>query len=177
MTSETIRFGFLLHDAVLVAALLAAGADPAARSRVGWTVLHEAVAAGDRDVVRLVVDALNAKYTASYVLKAVRVVAVLQQTCVFVAHVSWKLVSWMSLVGWVLPSDTTTIAKHWNAFRSYTSVVWISSVQPVYQRATVLLLGSKRLAPLSLTRRRQEDVLHQHDARTVQRLRMALNSV
>ena len=122
------------------------GANPAARSRAGLTVLHEAVAAGDPDVVRLVVEALNAKYAASYALKAARVAAALQQTCGFVAHVSWKLVSWMPRVGWFRKSDTTTIAKRGNAFRFDANVVGIGGVPPLYKRATVLLLGSKRLA-------------------------------
>ena len=39
------------------------GATPTTRRRSGWTVLHEALAAGDRDVVRLVVDELNAKFS------------------------------------------------------------------------------------------------------------------
>ena len=134
------------RDAALVAALLAAGTNPAARSSSGWTGLHKAVAAGDRDVVRLVVGEINAKFAASYALKAARVAAALQQTCDFVTLVLWKLNSRMSLVGQFLPSDTTTVAKRWNAFRFDVKVVGISSFQPVCQRATLLFLGSKRLA-------------------------------
>ena len=74
-------------DAARVAALLAEGANPAARSRAGLTILSETFHAGDRDV-KFVFDALNAKYTASYALKAARVATALQQTCDFVAHVS-----------------------------------------------------------------------------------------
>ena len=77
----------------------------------------------------------------------------------------------MPLVGRFIPSYTITIAKRRNAFRFETNVVGISSVQPVYQHAMVLFLDSKRLAPLLLTRRRREDELNDHDARTVQRLR------
>ena len=57
-------------DAARVVALLAAGANPASLSLAGWTVFHEALAAGDCDVVSIVVDAFNSKYTASYALKA-----------------------------------------------------------------------------------------------------------
>ena len=108
-------------------------------------VLHEALAAGDCDVVRLVVDALNSEYTASYALKAALMETALQQMCDFVAHVSWKLISWMPLVGWFLPSDTIKITKPGNAFRIDTNLVGMNTVQPVYLRVTVLFLGTKRL--------------------------------
>ena len=61
MTYQNDRIGGPLHLAALVAALLEVGANPAPRIRAGWTVLHEALAAGDCDVVRLVADALNTK--------------------------------------------------------------------------------------------------------------------
>ena len=117
-----------------------------------------ALAAGDRDVVRLVVDALDAKYAASYTLKAARRRRAAADVRLCRARLVETL-SWMSFVGRFLPSDTTTIAKRGNAFRFDMNVVGISSVQSVNERATFLFPGSKCLAPLSLTRRLREDVL------------------
>ena len=54
----------------------------------------------------------------------------------------------MPLVGCFLPSDTTTTVQRGNVFRFDANVVGISRDPPVYQHATVLFLGSRRLAPL-----------------------------
>ena len=51
-----------------------------ARNRVELTVLLEALAAGDRDIVPLVVDALNTKCAVSHGLKAARVAIGLQRS-------------------------------------------------------------------------------------------------
>ena len=147
-------------DAARVAALLAAGANPASLSLAGWTVFHEALAAGDCDVVSIVVDAFNSKYTASYALNPARFAVLLQQTCDFVAHVSWKLSPGS-------PRRMLPPERHDHDRQARERVPLRHERRCDRRRPARLpardgpLPRLEASGPLSLTRRRREDVLHQ----------------
>ena len=158
-SSCTLRDAAHAHDAALVVALLAAGANPAALaprrggSRTRRLPRATATSSG-------LSSTRSTRSTPRRTRSRQRALPLRCSRRATLSRTSRGSSLLDPLVGCFPPSDTTTIAKRGNAFRFDTNVVEISSVQPLYQRATVLLLGSKRLAPLSLTRRQRVDVLH-----------------
>ncbi|VDP17191.1 unnamed protein product [Onchocerca flexuosa] len=87
-------------------ALLEKGANAAIQNADMWSPSHEAICAGNSDLLRLIIQYRDYQRALQTSCAMERLLNLLKETSDFYAEMSWEFTSWLPFVSKMCPSDT-----------------------------------------------------------------------
>jgi len=127
--------------------LLQHGADVSSECD-GWTIVQEATARGDRDLVHLVLELRDRQRYSTRIGGIPELLQKLKETPDFYVEMRWEFTSWVPLVSRMCPSDTYRVYKRGNSVRVDTTLLGFD--QSSWQRGnrTYIFSGNEEGAKL-----------------------------
>ncbi|CAG9530394.1 unnamed protein product [Cercopithifilaria johnstoni] len=104
-------------------ALLEKGANATIQNADMWSPSHEAICAGNSDLLRLIIQYRDYQRALQTSSAMERLLALLKETSDFYAEMSWEFTSWLPFVSKMCPSDTYKIYKCGSNVRIDTTLV------------------------------------------------------
>uniref|UniRef100_A0A8R1U0K4 ANK_REP_REGION domain-containing protein n=1 Tax=Onchocerca volvulus TaxID=6282 RepID=A0A8R1U0K4_ONCVO len=104
-------------------ALLEKGANAAIQNADMWSPSHEAICAGNSDLLRLIIQYRDYQRALQTSCAMERLLSLLKETSDFYAEMSWEFTSWLPFVSKMCPSDTYKIYKRGSNVRIDTTLV------------------------------------------------------
>ncbi|KAL4003134.1 GPCR-chaperone family protein [Acanthocheilonema viteae] len=104
-------------------ALLEKGANAAIQNADMWSPSHEAICAGNSDLLRLIIQYRDYQRALQTSSAMGRLLTLLKETSDFYAEMSWEFTSWLPFVSKICPSDTYKIYKRGSNVRIDTTLV------------------------------------------------------
>ncbi|OZC09649.1 hypothetical protein X798_03343 [Onchocerca flexuosa] len=104
-------------------ALLEKGANAAIQNADMWSPSHEAICAGNSDLLRLIIQYRDYQRALQTSCAMERLLNLLKETSDFYAEMSWEFTSWLPFVSKMCPSDTYKIYKRGSNVRIDTTLV------------------------------------------------------
>ncbi|XP_039292437.1 ankyrin repeat domain-containing protein 13D isoform X2 [Nilaparvata lugens] len=103
--------------------LMQKGANVNTENRDGWTVVQEAVATGDPELVNLVLEMRDYQRYSSRVGGVPELLLKLKEAPDFYVEMKWEFTSWVPLVSRICPSDTYKVYKQGSRVRIDTTLL------------------------------------------------------
>jgi len=127
--------------------LLQHGADVSSECD-GWTIVQEATARGDRELVHLVLELRDRQRYSTRIGGIPELLQKLKETPDFYVEMRWEFTSWVPLVSRMCPSDTYRVYKRGNSVRVDTTLLGFD--QSSWQRGnrTYIFSGNEEGAKL-----------------------------
>uniref|UniRef100_A0A0R3RGY7 ANK_REP_REGION domain-containing protein n=1 Tax=Elaeophora elaphi TaxID=1147741 RepID=A0A0R3RGY7_9BILA len=104
-------------------ALLEKGANAAIQNADMWSPSHEAICAGNSELLRLIIQYRDYQRALQTSCAMERLLTLLKETSDFYAEMSWEFTSWLPFVSKMCPSDTYKIYKRGSNVRIDTTLV------------------------------------------------------
>eukprot|EP00741_Cyanophora_paradoxa_P005834 tig00000113_g5653.t1 len=137
-----------LGNAAAVRLLIDHGADPKKKNAHGWTVLDEAVATGDQDVVTAVYVGMQRAAWQKWCERKEYIMAALEKLPDFYMELKWEFESgFMPFVNAMAPSDVYRIWKKRSSVRIDTTLVGFDNFKAVRGSLSILFMGSNSDCP------------------------------
>nr|XP_018901453.1 PREDICTED: ankyrin repeat domain-containing protein 13B [Bemisia tabaci] len=114
-----VTLGYLESARVLVDH----GADIKTENKEGWTVVQEAVATGDPELVQLILERRDYQRLTSRVGGVPDLLLKLKEAPDFYVEMKWEFTSWVPLVSRMCPSDTYRVYKQGSKVRIDTTLL------------------------------------------------------
>ena len=121
--------------------LLAAGADPKARTPEGFEAIQVAALTGNPDLTREAVLAFLKETDAAFERRLPSLQQTLQDMPDFELRMEWKFASWIPLVSRLLPSDTFTIYKRGSSLRLDSTLLAFSGLSWERGALSLIVMG------------------------------------
>jgi len=122
--------------------LVDAGADVNTETE-GWTVVQEATATGDPDLVQLVLDNRDRARYSARVGGIPQLLKKLQDAPDFYVEMTWEFTSWVPLVSRMCPSDTYRVYKRGSSVRVDTTLLGFDQQSWVRGSRSYIFAGSQ----------------------------------
>ncbi|KAH3764002.1 Ankyrin repeat domain 13C [Pelomyxa schiedti] len=136
-----LHYAIHLRDLKMTKLLLAHGASPSTKNFGGWSAVHEAIAAKDRQILQLVMQATHARFHSAFANKANALFGALETIPDFYVEMTWEFRSWVPLLSKFCPRDSYRIYKRGSSFRVDTTLIGFGKVQWVRGNVSFILLG------------------------------------
>jgi len=145
----------------IVELLLQKGADIVVKNGGGWSALQESIATKNREIITLIVMAVNSKVQGEFKKRAPPLFEALNKLPDFYCELKWEFKSWIPFVSRFCPHDTYKIYKKGSSFRVDTTLVGFQNLKWQRWNVSFVFMGDGSECPGDI-------VLMDHDKKTVE---------
>ncbi|XP_022159943.1 ankyrin repeat domain-containing protein 13D isoform X1 [Myzus persicae] len=118
-----LMLAITLGDIESTRLLIIRGANVNVKNDEGWTALQEAIATGDPEMVKLVMEHRDYQRHSDRATDVSKLLKLLEESPDFYVEMKWEFISWVPLVSRMCPSDTYKIFKQGSNVRIDTTLL------------------------------------------------------
>ncbi|KAL4096565.1 hypothetical protein QTP88_021491 [Uroleucon formosanum] len=141
-----LMLAITLGDIESTKLLITRGANVNVKNDEGWTALQEAIATGDPEMVKLVMEHRDYQRHSDRATDVSKLLKLLEESPDFYVEMKWEFISWVPLVSRMCPSDTYKIFKQGSNVRIDTTLLGFDQGNWERGNLSYIFLGQSKSA-------------------------------